>query len=203
MSLHNKVAVVTGSASGIGRAIALQLANDGAAVAVWDLNGAGARDTASMIADAGGRAIACEGNASSRDDIASALARTHNELGPVTILVNNAAITGMVPFLDVTEEEWDRMIQINLKGPFLCTQAIVPDMLAAGWGRIVNISSSSTQIGVSHMAPYVTSKAGINGLTKALAIEYAARGITVNTIPPGYIDTPMLRAVARDRKSVV
>lgn len=203
MSRQNKVAVVTGSASGIGRAIALQLAKDGAAIAVWDLNGAGARETAAMIKDAGGRAIACQGNASSPDDIASALAHTQAELGPVTILVNNAAITGMIPFLEMTEELWDRMIQVNLKGPFLCTKAIIPDMLAAGWGRIINISSSSTQIGVAHMAHYVTSKSGINGFTKALAIEYAASGITVNTIPPGYIDTPMLRATARNFESSV
>lgn len=198
MTLQGRVAVVTGGASGIGRAISLQLAKDGAAVAVWDLNGAGAQETVATIAETGGRAIACAGNASTLDGIVSALARTHSELGPVTILVNNAAITGMIPFLEMTEELWDRMIQVNLKGPFLCTKAIIPDMLAAGWGRIVNISSSSTQIGVPHMAHYVASKSGIIGFTKALAMEYAASGITVNNIPPGYIDTPMLRATARN-----
>jgi 2-hydroxycyclohexanecarboxyl-CoA dehydrogenase len=203
MSLKGKVAVVTGGGSGIGRAIGLQLAKDGAAVSVWDLNAVGAKETVAMIASALGRAMACEADASSPDAIASALARTHTELGPVTVLVNNAAITGMVPFLEMTEELWDRMIRINLKGPFLCTKAIIPDMLAAGWGRIVNISSSSAQLGVAHMAHYVTSKAGVIGFTKSLAMEYADKGITVNNIPPGYIDTPMLRATARNFEGTV
>jgi 2-hydroxycyclohexanecarboxyl-CoA dehydrogenase len=194
MSLNNKVAVVTGSASGIGRACAVQLARDGAAVAVWDLDAKGADETVATITKAGGRAIACVGDASSKEGIAAALARTRKELGPVTILVNNAGISPFVKFLDVTEEIWDRTIRINLKGPFLCTQAIIPDMLAAKWGRIVNISSSSTQTGAPGMSPYVSSKGGVIGLTRSLAAEFAAQGITVNNIPPGFIDTPMLRA---------
>lgn len=198
MSLKGKVAVITGGGSGIGRASSVQLARDGAAVAVWDLNGIAANETVAMIVAAGGRAIACEGDASARDGIASALARTHTELGPVTILINNAAITGIVPFHDMSEELWDRMIRVNLKGPFLCCKAVIPDMLAAGWGRIVNISSSSTQLGVAGMTHYVASKSGVAGLTKSLAMEYADKGITVNTVPPGYIDTPMLRATARN-----
>jgi len=198
MSLKDRVAVITGGGSGIGRATCMQLAKDGAAVAVWDLNGAAAEETVSMIAHANGHATACPGDASAADGIANALARTHRELGPVTILVNNAAITGIVPFHDMTEELWDRMIRVNLKGPFLCCKAMIPDMLAAGWGRIVNISSSSTQLGVAGMTHYVASKSGVAGLTKSLAMEYADKGITVNTIPPGYIDTPMLRATARN-----
>jgi len=203
MSLKGRAAVVTGAGSGIGRAISLQLAKDGAAVSVWDLNAVGAKETVAMIASMAGRAMACETDVSSADAIASALANTHSDFGPVTILVNNAAITGMIPFLDMTEELWDRMMRINLKGPFLCTKAIIPDMLAAGWGRIVNISSSSAQMGVAKMAHYVTSKAGIIGFTKSLAMEYADKGITVNNIPPGYIDTPMLRATARDFEGTV
>jgi 2-hydroxycyclohexanecarboxyl-CoA dehydrogenase len=198
MSLKGKVAVVTGGASGLGRAISIQLAKDGAAVAVWDLAQKGAQETVDMITKAGGRAIACAGDASSPDGIASALTRTRKEFGPVTILVNNAAITGFCPFLDLTEDMWDRMMRINLKGPFLCTQAIVPDMLAAGWGRIVNISSSSAQGGAKSMAHYASSKGGIIAFTKALALEYAAQGITVNNIPPGFIDTPMTRGAPID-----
>ena len=194
MSLRGKVAVVTGGGSGIGRAIALQLAKDGAALSVWDLNRAAAEETIAMIKSAGGRAIACAIDASAEEDIAEAAARTRAELGPVTILINNAGITGFCAFRDITVETWDRMIAVNLRGPFLCTRAIVPDMLAAGWGRIVNISSSSTQTGASHMAHYVASKGGVIGFTKALAIEFAAKGITVNNIPPGFVDTPMLRA---------
>jgi len=194
MSLKGKVAVVTGGAKGIGRAISVQLASDGAAIAVWDLDGAGAEDTATLVARAGGRAIACTVDAASAEGIAAGVARTRSELGPVTILVNNAGISGFQSFLEISEETWDRMMRVNLKGPFLCTQAILPDMLAAGWGRIVNISSSSAQTGSVKMAHYVASKGGVIGLTKALAMELAAKGITVNTIPPGFIDTPMLRS---------
>jgi len=193
MSLSGKVAVVTGAGSGIGRAIALQLAKDGAAVSIWDLNGAGAEETLALIAKAGGRAIACVLDASAEGEIAEAVARTRAELGPATVLVNNAAITGSCAFQDIPVETWERMIRVNLTGPFLCTRAVLPDMLAAGWGRIVNISSSSAQSGASRMAHYAASKGGVIGFTKALAIELAAKGITVNNIPPGFVDTPMLR----------
>ena len=194
MSLKGKNAVVTGSASGIGRACAVQLAKDGAAIAVWDLDAKGADETVAMITKAGGRAIACVGDAASREGIAASLERTRKELGPVTILVNNAGVSPFNPFLEITEEMLDRTLRINVKGPFLCTQAIIPDMLAAGWGRIVNISSSSTQTGAKSMAHYVSSKGGVIGMTRALASEFADKGITVNNIPPGFIDTPMLRA---------
>lgn len=197
MTVTPKVAVITGGGSGIGQAACLRIARDGIAVAVWDLDAEAAEATRDRILAAGGNAIACVGDASSRAGIAAALDKTRTQLGPVTILVNNAAVTGTVPFLDMAEDVWDRVIAVNLKGPFLCCQAIIPDMLAAGWGRIVNISSSSTQIGVPYMAHYVASKAGISGLTKSLAIEFAERGITANTIPPGYVDTPMLRATVR------
>ncbi len=194
MSLKGKTAVVTGGASGIGRAISLHLAKDGAAIAVWDLDADKAQETVALITEAGGRAIACIGDASSAAGIQSALDRTRTELGPVTILVNNAGITGFCPIQDITEDAWDRMMRINLKGPFLCTQAILPDMQAAGWGRIVNISSSSAQTGSPRMTHYAASKGGVIGFTKALAMELAPLGITVNNIPPGFVDTPMLRA---------
>jgi len=193
LSLRGKVAVVTGGARGIGRGIGLRLAQDGAAVAVWDVDGAGARAAADAIAQSGGAAIACAADIRSPDSIAAALARTRSELGSVTILVNNAGISGFCALLDLTEEMWDRMMQVNLKGPFLCARAIVPDMLAAGWGRIVNISSSSTQSGARNMSHYVASKSGVAGFTKALAMEFASKGITVNAIAPGFVDTPMLR----------
>lgn len=193
MSLKGKVAVVTGGGRGIGRAIALQLAKDGAAVAIWDLRHEEADETAALIQKAGGKALACPGDAASPLDIAANAERTRKELGPVLILINNAGITGFDDFQTISLDHWERMLRINLTGPFLCTQTIIPDMLAAGWGRIVNISSSSTQTGATHMAHYVASKGGLIGLTKALAMEYAAHGITVNNVPPGFIDTPMLR----------
>jgi 2-hydroxycyclohexanecarboxyl-CoA dehydrogenase len=193
MSLNGKVAVVTGGASGIGRAIALQLAKDGAAVSVWDLDEAGANETVALIAKDGGRAIACIGDAANAEKIGSNADRTRAELGPITILVNNAGITAFEKFLDITPEKLERMLRINTMGPFLCAQAMIPDMLAAGWGRIVNISSSSAQTGAAMMTHYATSKGGVIALTKALAREYASKGITVNNIPPGFVDTPMLR----------
>ena len=202
MSLEGKVAVVTGAGSGIGRACSLQLAKDGAAVAVWDLNPEAAKGTVALIEAAGGRAIACVGDVSNAQQIAESLARTRSELGPVTILVNNAAVSEFCSFTKLSEDAWDRMVRINLKGPFLCTQAVIEDMLAAGWGRIINISSSSAQGGASRMAHYAASKGGVVGFTKALAIEYASKGITVNHIPPNLIYTPMLKNSPVDVEAV-
>lgn len=198
MSLKSKTAVVTGAARGLGRAIALRLASDGAAVSVWDLQAEGLNETAEMIRKGGGRAIACIANASSAADIAAATARTRTELGPITILVNNAALSLFAPFETITEEMWDNLMAVNLKGPFLCTKAIIPDMLAAGWGRIVNISSSAAQTGATAQAHYAASKAGVIGFTKALAIEYATKGITANNVPPGFVNTEGLRAAPVD-----
>jgi 2-hydroxycyclohexanecarboxyl-CoA dehydrogenase len=194
MSLKGKTAVVTGGGSGIGRAVAKRLAADEAAIAIWDLNSAAATETARMILDAGGRAIALHVDAADAAAIKAAADKTRAEFGPITIIVNNAGMTGFVPFLEISLEAWDRMIAVNLKGPFLCTREVLPDMLTAAWGRIINITSSSTQTGATHMAHYVSSKGGLLGFTKALAMEFADKGITANMIPPGFIDTPMLRA---------
>ena len=202
MSLKGKTAVVTGAGSGLGRACAVKLAQDGAAVAVWDLNGDGAAETVRLIEAEGGRAVAYVGDAADRAAIDQTLARIRAELGPVLVLVNNAGITGFKPFLDITPEELERMYRINLMGPFFLTQAAIPDMLAAGWGRVINISSSSAQTGAAAMAHYSSSKGGIIALTKTLAQEFAARGITVNNIPPGFIDTPMTRSSPIDVDAV-
>ncbi|MGB1563361.1 MAG: SDR family NAD(P)-dependent oxidoreductase [Sinimarinibacterium flocculans] len=191
--LEGKVAVVTGGARGIGRATALRFAKDGAAISVWDLNAEGAQETVRLIEQAGGRAMACVGDAAEANQIARSAAATRKAYGPVNILVNNAGMVGFYKFLSITEEMWDRMMQVNIKGPFLCTKEFLPEMLEAGWGRIINISSSSAQTGAKSMAHYVASKGGVIGLTRALAIELATTGVTVNNIPPGFVDTPMLR----------
>jgi 2-hydroxycyclohexanecarboxyl-CoA dehydrogenase len=198
MSLNGKAAIVTGGGSGIGRAISLRLAKDGAAVAVWDLNGASAQETVGLIEAAGGRGLACTVDASEADQIEAAAAQTRSALGPIAILVNNAGISGFNRIEEIDEAMWDRMMRINLKGPFLCVKAVLPDMRAAGWGRIVNISSSSAQGGAAMNSHYAASKGGVIGFTKALAMELAPTGITVNNVPPGFVDTPMLRAAPFD-----
>lgn len=193
MASERKIAVVTGGGRGIGESVAKVLASRGIAVAIWDLNAEGAERTAASIRESGGSALALTLDVSDPGAIATATEQTRAGLGPVTILVNNAGISVYEPFESITEDSWDRMIRINLKGPFLVTQAIVPDMLDAGWGRIINISSSSAQSGAAHMGHYAASKGGVIGMTKALAIEFADRGITVNNVPPGFVDTPLLR----------
>jgi 2-hydroxycyclohexanecarboxyl-CoA dehydrogenase len=193
MSLAGKVAVVTGGARGLGKAIALKLAADGASVSVWDLNLEGAEGTANSIRERGGNAVACGGNSANAADIRAAVDATHAKLGRITILVNNAARSPFCKFEEITEEHWDDLMRINLKGPFLCCQAIIPDMLEAKWGRIINISSSSAQTGSARQTHYAASKAGVIGFTKSLAMEYATSGITVNNVPPGFVNTEGLR----------
>ena len=185
---------MTGAGSGIGRAIALRLAEDGLAVAVVDLDEAAAEGVAEELGRKGHEALAVGGvDVSDRAGVDAAVQRVRSELGPVLVLVNNAGVSGFDPFLKITDELWDRIMAVNLNGPFYCAQAVVPDMVEAGWGRIVNISSSSAQSGQQFMVHYVSSKAGLIGFTKALALELGPKGITVNTIPPGFVDTPMLR----------
>jgi 2-hydroxycyclohexanecarboxyl-CoA dehydrogenase len=190
-----RTAIVTGAGSGIGRAIAHRLAEDGLAVAVLDLNGDSADAVAGELRDKGHEALAVgDVDVSDRGQVTAAVARVRRELGPVLVLVNNAGLPGFDAFLTITDELWNRIMAVNLNGPFYCVQAVLPDMIEAGWGRIVNISSSSAQGGQPYMVHYVSSKAGLIGFTKALALEFGPKGITVNTIPPGFIDTPMLRA---------
>ena len=192
MSAH-RTAIVTGGGSGIGLAISERLASGGAAVAIFDVNGEAAEAAAGKIEAAGGTAVGLAVDVSDRPGIDAGVGEVRERLGRPTILVNNAGVTGFDPFLEITVDKWELLLRVNLTGTFHCCQAVVPDMLAEGWGRIVNISSSSIHSGSPRMTHYVAAKSGVVGLTKALALELAPKGITVNTIPPGFIDTPMLR----------
>ena len=195
---ERRVAVVTGGGSGMGRAMVHRLAQDGLAVAIVDLNKDAADTVAGEVREQGNEAVAFGGvDVSDRAQVNDAMHRVREALGPILVLVNNAGITGFREFMSITDEKWNRIMEVNLNGPFYCTQAVLPDMIEAGWGRIVNISSSSAQGGQSYMVHYVTSKAGLIGFTKALALEFGPHGITVNTIPPGFVDTPMLRESER------
>ncbi len=171
---------MTGGGSGIGLAVAQRLRADGRNVATIDLKPSD--DDLCYTADV-----------TDRSQIEAALSGIRERLGPVTILVNAAGLDGFQRFANITFEDWQRVIDVNLHGVFHMTQAVLPDMLEAGWGRIVNISSSSTHSGVARMSHYVAAKSAVNGLTKSLALEYGPSGITVNAVPPGFIDTPMLR----------
>jgi 2-hydroxycyclohexanecarboxyl-CoA dehydrogenase len=180
-----KTAVVTGGGSGIGQAVAQRLRADGLQVATLDLK-------------PGDEKFGYAADVTDRAQIDAALEDIRAALGPVTVLVNAAGMDRFKKFADITFEDWQRVIDVNLNGVFHCVQAVLPDMVEAGWGRIVNISSSSTHSGQPFMASYVAAKSAVNGLTKSLALEFGPSGITVNAVPPGFIDTPMLRK-AEDR----
>jgi NAD(P)-dependent dehydrogenase (short-subunit alcohol dehydrogenase family) len=190
---ESRTAIVTGGASGIGLAIAERLATDGNAVALFDRDGPAAAAAAEKIVAAGGSAIGVTVDVTERAQIDAGVVEVRARLGRPTILVNSAGLDGFDPFLKISAETWNRIIAVNLTGTFDCCQAVVPDMIEEGWGRIVNISSSSAHSGQPMMTHYVAAKAGVMGFTKALALELGPKGITVNTIPPGFIDTPMLR----------
>ncbi|WP_067680695.1 SDR family NAD(P)-dependent oxidoreductase [Nocardia miyunensis] len=176
-----KTAVVTGGASGIGLGIAERLRADGLHVATLDLNPAADDD------------FAYRADVTNSDEITAALTDIREKLGPVTVLVNAAGVEKYRRFQNLSFEEWKQIIDVNLHGVFHTVQAVLPDMMSANWGRVVNISSSSTHSGQPFMAAYVAAKSGLNGLTKSLALELGPYGITVNAVPPGFIDTPMLR----------
>src|SRR5262249_2475018 len=154
---------------------------------------AAALRAAEELRETGATAIAAEADVTDRRAVDTALDTVRAQLGPISIMVTAAGLDAFDPFTGITIETWERVLSINLTGTFHCLQAAVPDMLDARWGRMVTISSSSAQSGAPRMAHYVASKAGVIGLTKALALELAGHGITVNCIPPGMIDTPMLR----------
>lgn len=193
MTQVSRVAVVSGGAAGIGFAIAQRLAADGLAVAIIDVAPGTAQAAAEQIQATGARAIGLTADVSDRTAVDAAVARARTELGPIGVVVANAAVAIQQPFLEMTVEQWHRTLDINLTGTFHLVQSALPDLVDAGAGRVILISSSSAQRGAPRMAHYAASKGGQMALTKALAVEFAGRGVTVNTVAPSSIDTPSVQ----------
>jgi len=196
MTMQGRNAIITGGASGIGRAITLQLAAAGANVAVCDLDLAGATAAADLARRQGGRAVPVQVDVSAPVAVRAAVAEARKALGEIQILVCSAGIGGWSLVTQISDPLWDQMLGVNLDGPFYCARAVLPDMAEAHWGRIVNISSGAGQNGGGPgLAHYSAAKAGLLGLTKAMALEFASMGVTVNAIAPGVVDTPILANV--------
>lgn len=194
-----KVALVTGAAAGIGAACAMRLAKDGMALGVLDLDAERCADTVAAIKSAGGMALALGADISNRAQTYAAVAALRAEFGPVTVLVNNAGVTDFTPFEEITDERWDFVYAVNVRGPMICAQAVIGDMKAAHWGRIVNISSSSAQTGAINMVTYSSSKGAVVTMTRSMAQEFGPFGITVNNIPPGSVMGTIMSEANRDR----
>jgi len=195
MKFKNRVALVTGGGRGIGAATALRLAADGMAVAVLDLDEAACARTVKEIADAGGRALAVGADVSKSDQVATAVERVASELGEPTVLVNNAGVIRDNLLFKMTDDDWDTVLGVHLRGAFLMTRAVQKYMVDQRFGRIVNLSSSSA-LGNRGQVNYSAAKAGMQGFTKTLAIELGPFGITANAVAPGFIVTDMTAATA-------
>lgn len=189
--LKDKTAIVTGAARGIGAAIARIFAAEGARVALLDIDLAGAEAVASVLRANGAKAIALKADISLRDDVEAAIAATIENLGPPDILVNNAGINVFRDPLTMTDEDWRRCMSVDLEGAWFCMRAVLPHMLAKGRGSIVNIASTHSFSIIPGCFPYPVAKHGLIGLTRSLAIEYAPKGVRVNAIAPGYIETDL------------
>jgi 3-oxoacyl-[acyl-carrier protein] reductase len=199
----NRVSLVTGASRGIGRATAIRLAEDGYDVVVNYLRqGDAARDVVDRIEQAGRRSLAIRADVASRDEIRRMVGEATEKLGPVSVLVNNAGIYQRVTVDQMEPDRWERTLSVNLSGPFHTIQAVLPAMRQGGWGRIVNVSSQIGVRGTDHGADYAASKAGLLGLTKAVALEVAREGITVNAVAPGTIETDILRNYSKEDREI-
>ncbi|GIF64432.1 3-oxoacyl-ACP reductase [Asanoa ishikariensis] len=193
--MAERVAVVTGAARGIGAATAQRLAADGLAVAVVDLDETATKSTVDAITAAGGKAVGVGADVADREQVESAVARIASELGPPTVLVNNAGVLRDNLIFKMTDDDWDTVLSVHLRGAFLVTQAVQAHMVAAKWGRIVNLSSTSA-LGNRGQVNYSAAKAGLQGFTKTLAIELGRYNVTANAVAPGFIETAMTAATA-------
>jgi 3-oxoacyl-[acyl-carrier protein] reductase len=200
MLLQGKVAIVTGAARGIGLAAAERLAREEASVVLVDINLDEVREVADSLAGKGYSALAVRADVSSREDVAQMVRMAEERFGRLDILVNNAGIAGRAaPIEEQADEDWERMMAIDLKSVYLCCQAAIPGMKARGYGRIINVASIAGKEGNPNMVPYSAAKAGVIGLTKALAKEVARDGILVNAISPAVIETPILRQLTPEQ----
>jgi NAD(P)-dependent dehydrogenase (short-subunit alcohol dehydrogenase family) len=202
--LSNKVAIVTGARRGIGRGIALALAKAGADVVVSDLNLEDCQKVVEEIEALGRKGLAVKCDVTQKSEVDQLVQKTVDELGKLDILVNNAGIVEFKPFLELTEDDWDKVLEVNLKGYFLCAQAAAKEMVKNNGGRIVNIASiASGQVGIGYpqIAHYCASKGGITALTEALALELSPQGINVNAIGPGVIETEMTKGMLGDEQT--
>lgn len=193
-----RVALVTGAGSGIGRAIAEKLARDGELVVVNDLREASAKEVVAGIKESGGEAAAAPGDVSDPEAVEKLVETAREAFGPVEVLVNNAGYGQQKLFVDLTVEDFDRMIGVHLRGTFLCTSAVLPEMLSEGRGVIVNVASQLGQIGGVELCHYSAAKAGIIGLTKSLAREVSAQGVRVNAVAPGPINTDLVLGLSEE-----
>ena len=198
MSGGSRVSLVTGAGSGIGRAIAEKLAREGERVVVNDLEEASAEEVVAGIEESGGEATSAPGDVSDPEAVGRMVERARETFGPVEVLVNNAGYGQQKPFVELTVEDFDRMIGVHLRGTFLCTSAVLPGMLAAGRGVIVNVASQLGQIGGVELSHYSAAKAGIIGLTKSLAREVSAQGVRVNAVAPGPINTELVLGLSEE-----
>lgn len=192
--LDGKVAVITGGGSGLGRAFAVELARDGVKIAVPDIDVPGARATAQMVVDGGGHALALEADVADSLSVQRMVAEVLDRFGTIDILINNAGLVGeLLPVHEVSEESWDRVMGVDLKGVFLCSKHVIPTMLAAGKGVIINIASVSGFLASRTGVEYTAAKHGVTGITRQTAYDYGHRGIRCIGVGPGVIETPLTK----------
>lgn len=200
MAKSTRVALVTGAGVGMGKAISLRLAREGMSVGVLDIDSTSAEQVAQEINNTGGRAVCVTADVSKRSQVEAAVENVRTALGAITVLVNNAGVEDFTAFEEIDDDNWDKMMNVNLKGAYTVTQVVLPDMLDQAWGRIINLASMGAQTGAATMVHYTASKGGIVAMTRSLAIELGSKGITVNSIAPSLIDTPMAQRAIKASK---